>query len=113
MQKLEPSATMSRKRIIIVGGGFGGVKCAKVLSRELSRDGVELVLFNRENHLVFSPLLAEAVGSSVNPLDIIVPLRQLLPHVFCRTEEVKSIAPAWSEVEYETEECRLCRMPYD
>jgi NADH dehydrogenase len=104
---------MSKQRIIIVGGGFGGVKCAKTLGRELASEAVEVVLFNHENHLVFSPLLAEAVGSSVNPLDVVVPLRQLLPQVFCRTEEVKSIAPARSEVEYETEECRLCRMPYD
>lgn len=96
---------MSKQRIIIVGGGFGGVKCAKTLGRELSSEDVEVVLFNHENHLVFSPLLAEAVGSSVNPLDVVVPLRQLLPRVFCRTEEVKSIAPARGEVEYATEEC--------
>jgi NADH dehydrogenase len=101
------------KRIIIIGGGFGGVKCARTLSRESSRGAVELILFNRENHLVFSPLLAEAVGSSVNPLDVVVPLRQLLPRVFCRTEEVKGIDAAQSEIEYETEECRLCRMSYD
>src|SRR3954454_23066486 len=113
MQKLEPSATMSRKRIIIVGGGFGGVKCAKVLSRELSRDGVELVLFNRENHLVFSPLLAEAVGSSVNPLDVVVPLRHLLPRVFCRTEEVQNIDPPRNEIEYLAEDNQPGRMRYD
>ena len=104
---------MSKQRVIIVGGGFGGVKCAKALSRELSPTQVEVVLFNRENHLVFSPLLAEAVGSSINPLDGVVPLRQLLPRIFCRTEEVKGIDPARSEVEYETEECQLCRMAYD
>ncbi|MGH7972694.1 MAG: NAD(P)/FAD-dependent oxidoreductase, partial [Limisphaerales bacterium] len=104
---------MRRQRIIIVGGGFGGVKCAKVLSRELSPSEVEVVLFNRENHLVFSPLLAEAVGSSINPLDAVVPLRQLLPRVFCRTEEVKGIDLGRHEVEYETEECQLCRMAYD
>src|SRR6267154_2687445 len=104
---------MSKQRIIIVGGGFGGVKCAKTLSRQLSPDVVEIVLFNRENHMVFSPLLAEAVGSSVSPLDVVVPLRQLLPRVFCRTEEVKSIDLRRSELEYESEECQLYRMHYD
>ncbi len=104
---------MNKQRIIIVGGGFGGVKCAKVLTRELSPAQVEVVLFNRENHLVFSPLLAEAVGSSVNPLDVVVPLRQLLPRTYCRTEEVRSVDPAHSEIEYETEECQLCRMSFD
>jgi NADH:ubiquinone reductase (H+-translocating) len=104
---------MSGKRIIIVGGGFGGVKCAKVLTRELSPGEAEIVLFNRENHMVFSPLLPEAVGSSINPLDAVVPLRQLLPQVYCRTEEVKGIDLDRSEIEYETDECRRCRMSYD
>ena len=57
------------------------------------------MLFNRENHLVFSPLLAEVVGSSINALDVIVPLRQLLPRVFCRTEEVQDIDLARQEVD--------------
>src|SRR2546430_11235303 len=103
---------MNKTRTIIIGGGFAGVKCAAILTR-LARDEHEVVLFNRENHLVFSPLLAEAVGSSINPLDAVVPLRQLLPRVFCRTEEVKGIHLGRHEVAYETEECQLCHMAYD
>ncbi|MGH7971631.1 MAG: FAD-dependent oxidoreductase, partial [Limisphaerales bacterium] len=87
-------------RIIMIGGGFGGVKCAEQLCRELSRTEVELVLFNRQNHLVFSPLLAEVVGSSINALDVVVPLRQLLPAVFCRTEEVRGWDCERNEIEY-------------
>jgi NADH:ubiquinone reductase (H+-translocating) len=102
-----------KHRIIIVGGGFAGVKCAKTLSRAFPRNQIEVILFNRENHLVFSPLLAEAVGSSVNPLDVVVPLRQMLPHVYCRTESVRSINPENNEIEYETEDARLARMSYD
>jgi len=104
---------MSKKRIIIVGGGFGGVKCAESFNHLLSPDEAELVLFNRENHLVFSPLLAEVVGSSINALDVVVPLRQLLPRVFCRTEDVQNIDLAKSEVEYQAEDGQLARMPYD
>ena len=104
---------MSRKRIIIVGGGFGGVKCAETLSRRLSTEQAEIVLFDRQNHLVFSPLLAEVVGSSINPLDCIVPLRQLLPRVFCRTEEVRNIDTAKQEIEYQTADGQWSRMSYD
>src|SRR6266404_5592497 len=104
---------MSKQRIIIVGGGFGGVKCAKTLCRELSSQNVEVVLFNRENHLVFSPLLAEAVGSSINPLDVVVPLRQLLPRVFCRTEEVLSVHFARNEIEFESDGGADGQMSYD
>jgi NADH dehydrogenase len=104
---------MDKKRIIIVGGGFGGVKCAETLSRELSEGHAELVLFDRQNHLVFSPLLAEVVGSSISPLDVVVPLRQLLPRVCCRTEEVRAIDTARNEVEYECEDGQKGRMHYD
>ena len=99
--------------MVIVGGGFGGVKCAQALRRELSASQAEVVLFDRQNHLVFSPLLAEVVGSSINPLDVIVPLRQLLPGVFCRTEEVTSIDCAKSEVVYHGEDNLPARMRYD
>src|SRR5437667_114533 len=103
---------MSKTRIIILGGGFAGVSCAKTLSRELTPDEAEIVLFNRENHLVFSPLLAEVVGSSINPLDVVVPLRQLLPRIFCRTESVQSIDLAKNEIAYESDEGQLSRMTY-
>jgi NADH dehydrogenase len=104
---------MAGKRIIIIGGGFGGVKCAKTLCRELSPGEVEIVVFNRENHLVFSPLLAEVVGSSINPVDVIVPLRQLLPGTFCRTEHVRCIHPETNEIEYDAEDGHAARMKYD
>src|SRR5215467_13860021 len=104
---------MSKRRIIIVGGGFGGVKCAQVLSKALKPGETEIVLFNEENHLVFSPLLAEVVGSSISPLDVIVPLRQLLPNIYCRTETVQSIDLNNKEVEYQTFEGRMARMRYE
>jgi len=104
---------MAKKRIIIIGGGFGGVKCALTLSRKVSPNQVEILLFDRQNHLVFSPLLAEVVGSSLNPLDCVVPLRQLLPRVFCRTEEVRNIFPASNEIEYLAEDDQWTRMSYD
>src|SRR6516162_310766 len=104
---------MPSKRIIIIGGGFAGVKCAETLTRELSPTQAEVVLFNRENHLVFSPLLAEVVGSSINPVDVIVPLRQLLPRVFCRMEAVRGICRETNEIEYEAEDGNPARMSYD
>lgn len=103
----------SKPRIIIVGGGFGGVKCAETLRKKLSPHEAEIVLFNDENHLVFSPLLAEAVGSSLNPLDVVVPLRQLLPGIFCRTEAVLNIDPARNEVEHQSDNGHASRMSYD
>jgi NADH dehydrogenase len=104
---------MGKKRIVIIGGGFGGVKCAHALRKNLGVSDAEVVLFNRENHLVFSPLLAEAVGSSLNILDVIVPLRQLLPTVTCRTEEVQAIDLATREVEFAGYDGQPRRLSYD
>jgi NADH:ubiquinone reductase (H+-translocating) len=108
----QPNA-MDCKRIIIVGGGFGGVKCASTLRRNLSEDQTEIVLFNEENHLVFSPLLTEAVGSSLNIMDVVVPLRQLLPTVFCRTEAVQRVDLEKNEVEFAADDGKPARMGYD
>jgi NADH dehydrogenase len=104
---------MGTPRIVIIGGGFGGVKCARVLRSRLRPAEAELVLFNRENHLVFSPLLADAVGSSLNLMDVIVPLRQLLPGVTCRTEEVQQVDLARSEIEFQGFDGQPRRLGYD
>ena len=104
---------MAKTRIVIIGGGFGGVKCAQTLSKELAPASAEVVLFDRQNHLVFSPLLAEVVGSSINSLDVVVPLRQLLPRVFCRTEEVRSLDVHGRQIEYQAEDGQTSRMAYD
>ena len=104
---------MEQKRIIIIGGGFAGVKCAQTLTAALPPGRAEVVLFDRQNHLVFSPLLAEVVGSSINSLDVVVPLRHLLPGVFCRTEEVRAVDLAKNLIEYGAEDGQCGRMDYD
>ena len=104
---------MASQRIVIIGGGFGGVKCAQTLRRQLRPGDAELILFNKGNHLVFSPLLADAVGSSLSLHDVIVPLRQLLPGVQCRTEEVKHVDLAGSRIEYESHDGQPRSLDYD
>ena len=110
---LNEPTPMKQKRMIILGGGFAGVRCAQALRRALPRGEVEIVLFNAENHFVFTPLLADVIGASVNPLDVVVPLRQLLSGVVCRTEEVMNLEVARSEVEYWSSDGQACRLQYD
>lgn len=104
---------MNPTRIVIVGGGFAGVKCARTLRKKLPRNTHEIVIFNRENHMVFHPLLAEVAGASINPAAVSAPLRQMLPGVRCRTEAVRSIDLERKEVVYESHDGRTCAMPYD
>ncbi|MFT7618694.1 MAG: NADH dehydrogenase [Planctomycetota bacterium] len=104
---------LSAKRIVIVGGGFAGVKCARTLSKKLKSDGIEIVIFNRENHMVFHPMLAEVVGGSLNPDSVAAPLRQMLPGVKCRTEEVHDIDLETKTVVFKTYDERLATLTFD
>ncbi|MGE3976242.1 MAG: FAD-dependent oxidoreductase [Nitrospira sp.] len=104
---------MGMTRIIIVGGGFAGVKCARTLRKRLSANTCEIVLFSRENNMIFYPLLAEVAGAAINPSAVTAPLRQMLPGVRCRTEEIRYIDLATSEVEYERYDGRPGRMTFD
>lgn len=104
---------MSSKRIIILGGGFAGVKCAKTLSKLMSGEDFELVIFNKENHMVFSPLLAEVASAAIKTKDVAAPLRQLLTGVKCRTEEILNIDLEKKFVEYEAYDMTRQKMSYD
>ena len=50
-------------RIIIVGGGFAGVTLAEYLTRNAARE-TEVMVISSENHMVFTPMLAEVLGRS-------------------------------------------------
>lgn len=80
-------------RIVILGGGFGGVATARRLARRLGRErAVEITLVNRDNYFVFVPLLASAAAGSLEALHVVAPLRHLLDQgVRFRAEEVISI----------------------
>lgn len=104
---------MSKARIIVLGGGFAGVKCAKTLRKQLPFKDYEIVIFNKENHMVFHPLLAEVVGASLSPEDIAAPLRQMLPKVICRTEDVQRIDLDGNFIEYEAYDGQVAKLEYD
>ena len=46
---------MDKKKVLVIGGGFGGVYAAKTLERQ-GRDKVEVELVNANNYFVFQPL---------------------------------------------------------
>ena len=60
---------MAGKRIIIIGGGFGGLTAARALRRD------EVVLIDRTNHHLFQPLLYQVATAALSPGDIAWPLR--------------------------------------
>jgi NADH dehydrogenase len=82
-------------RILILGGGFGGVYTAltleKLLGAEIRRGEVELGLVSRENYIVFQPMLPEVISGSIGVLDVITPIRRLCPNTNLYTRTIESI----------------------
>ena len=64
-------------RIVILGGGFGGMRAAEHLEEELGNSAL-ISLVSDTNALLFTPMLAEVAGSSLEPSHISVPLRSSL-----------------------------------
>ncbi len=80
------------KRILILGGGFGGVYTAIELERLLGKDPrIEIALVTKENYLVFQPMLPEVISGSIGILDTIVPIRRLCPKTHLHTRTIESI----------------------
>lgn len=79
-------------RILILGGGFGGVYTALELEKLIGREtDVEIDLVSRENYLVFQPLLPEVIAGSIGILDTIAPIRRLCPRTNLYTRTVEGI----------------------
>jgi NADH:ubiquinone reductase (H+-translocating) len=66
-----------RKRVIVVGGGFGGISVVKALAHA----PVHMTLLDRSNHHLFQPLLYQVAMAGLGPNEIAAPIRGVLRHV--------------------------------
>ena len=75
--RIEPkpeSNSEAKPRVVIVGGGFGGLSAAK----DLARRPFEITLIDRNNHHLFQPLLYQVATAALSPADIASPIRHIL-----------------------------------
>ena len=82
-------------RVLIVGGGFGGLYAARAFKRQ----AVDVTIVDRRNHHVFQPLLYQVATAALSPGDIASPIRWILRHqrnVEVLLGEVARIDPAAS-----------------
>lgn len=64
----------TRPRVVILGGGFGGITAAK----KLKRANADITLIDRSNHFTFQPLLYQVATAALAPSEITAPIRWIL-----------------------------------
>src|SRR3954464_7131847 len=95
---MSPHGTNGRAHVVIVGGGFAGVGCA----RRLARHDVQVTLLDRNNYHQFQPLLYQVATSQLAPSDIAYSLRKLFrdnENVDVQLAEVVALDPATHSAE--------------
>ena len=82
----------SKKRVVIVGGGFGGLK----LANKLKKSGFQVVLIDKNNYHQFPPLIYQVASAGMEPTSISFPFRKIFQHrkdFYFRMAEVRAIFP--------------------
>src|ERR1700760_3567081 len=63
-----------RPRVVILGGGFGGLSCAPAVRRA----GPAITIIDRQNYHCFQPLLYQVATAALSPADVAWPIRHIL-----------------------------------
>lgn len=85
-------AKTNAKRVVIVGGGFGGLK----LANALRKSGMQVVLVDKNNFHQFPPLIYQVASSGIEPSSISFPFRKIFrkrKNFYFRMAEARSIFP--------------------
>src|ERR1700743_1303089 len=86
----EAGAGRGRRRVVVIGGGFGGINAAM----ELAKLPVDVTLVDRKNYHTFQPLLYQVALAVLSPADMAQPIRSILrdyPNVEVLMDEVVGI----------------------
>lgn len=63
-------------RVVVIGGGFGGLNVVKTLKHA----NLDITLIDKKNHHLFQPLLYQVATAALSPADIATPLREIFSH---------------------------------
>jgi len=83
----------TRKRIVILGGGFGGVSVLKKLQNHFQTDvSVDITMVSKDNYLLFTPMLHEIASGMIETRHIVTPIREFCnrSRFYCATVKNRS-----------------------
>lgn len=89
-----------QKRVVIIGGGFGGL----TLARKLAGSDFQIVLIDKNNYHQFQPLFYQVAMAGLEPSSIVFPFRKVFQNkknVFVRVTKVLSVTPEQNEIQTE------------
>jgi len=84
----------NKKKVVILGGGFAGVECARKLESEFGNDPeIELVMVSEDNFLLFTPMLPQVASGMIETRHIVLPIRTILKKSKFYEGRIKNIDP--------------------
>lgn len=107
--------SQNKKRILILGGGFAGIECARKLESYFMKDlDVNITLVSEDNFFLFTPMLPQVASGMIETRHIIIPIRTLFIKTAFYESKIKNIDPYGKIVTLEgTNEKRGISLHYD
>jgi NADH dehydrogenase len=72
--------TVLKKKVLILGGGFGGLYVLKDLQKKIDSKKISVTIVSENNYFLFTPMLPEVASGMLNPRDITIPIRHFCTH---------------------------------
>ncbi len=83
-----------KKKIVILGGGFAGIECARQLESKFGNNNeIELVMVSEDNFLLFTPMLPQVASGMIETRHIVLPIRKICRKIKFYEGRVKNIDP--------------------
>jgi NADH dehydrogenase len=100
-------------KIVIAGGGFGGLYAARTLERILPQQSARITLVNDVNFMLYTPLLPGAAAGTLEPRHVVVPLREQLKEADLRLGTIIGAEPDRKRIAVRGPEGREEELAYD
>jgi NADH:ubiquinone reductase (H+-translocating) len=100
-------------RVVIAGGGFGGLYAVRALQRKLPPGSAEITVVSESNFLLYAPLLPAVAGGALSPRHVTIPLRQHLNGAKLAIGRVCGCDPERRALEFQPVEGQRRELPYD